>query len=174
MTRRKGSIPAILACSICALALAPGGAGAVAGASRTARTPTKARAARLRAVGVQARTIDLVESARLAFLSEDGAAIVEHGQAAGTYNAPVTASFTIHPKSVTASVTVYPHGGSITGVAKANYVVQNSVGYFGGTFEITRGTGSFAHASGKDLGISGTINRYTFAVTVKAHGEVRL
>jgi hypothetical protein len=125
-------------------------------------------------MGRQARVINLVESAHLAFVSEDGAALVERGQAAGTYNAPVTASFTIHPKEVNASVTVYPHGGSITGVAHANYIVQNNIGYFGGTFVITRGTGSFAHASGNALGMSGMIDRYNFATTVKAHGKLSL
>ncbi len=123
---------------------------------------------------MQAKTVDLVENANLKLISEDGAALVEHGQAAGTYNAPVTATFTIHPKAVTATVTVYPHGGSITGVAQTNYIVQNSTGYFGGTLTITRGTGRFKGASGKSLGISGTINRYSFAITVKAHGEVNL
>jgi hypothetical protein len=125
-------------------------------------------------VGIQAKIVNLNENVNLKLLGEEGSALVEHGKAAGTYNAPVTATFTIHPKAVTATVTVYPHGGSITGVAQANYIVQNSTGYFGGTLTITRGTGSFRHASGKALGISGTINRYTFAITVKAHGEVIL
>jgi hypothetical protein len=118
--------------------------------------------------------VDLIENANLKLISEEGAALVERGHATGTYNAPVTSTFTIHPKAVTATVTVYPHGGSITGVAQTNYVVQNSTGYFGGTFTITHGTGSFKGASGKSLGISGTINRYSFAITVKAHGEVNL
>jgi hypothetical protein len=39
---------------------------------------------------------------------------------------------------------------------------------------IVRGTGAYRHASGKALGISGTINRYSFALTVKAHGELSL
>jgi hypothetical protein len=160
MGRSIGTVSALLTVSLCALASAAGPAALASGATEP--------------MGHQAKVIDLVESAHLAFVSEDGAALIEHGQAAGTYNAPVSATFIIHPKSVTATVTVYPHGGSITGVAHADYIVQNSVGYFGGTFVITRGTGSFAHASGKALGISGTINRYNFATTVKAHGEVSL
>ncbi len=164
MRRNIGTVSALLAIPLCASALLGGAAGPAALASVTKNDPT----------GRQARVIDLMESAHLAFVSENGAALVERGQAAGTWNAPVTASFTIHPKEVNASVTVYPHGGSITGVAHANYIVQNNVGYFGGTFVVTRGTGSFAHASGKALGISGMINRYNFATTVKAHGELSL
>jgi len=159
-----GAIPAVMTISICALALLASIAGLTTRASGAIRGP----------VGVQAKTVDLVENANLKLISEEGAALVEHGRAAGTYNAPVAAIFTIHPKAVTATVTVYPHGGSITGVAQTNYIVQNSTGYFGGTLTITRGTGSFKGASGKSVGISGTINRYSFAITVKAHGEVNL
>jgi hypothetical protein len=164
MRRIVGTIPVVLTISACALALLAGAAGPM----------THALAAAAGPVGVQAKTVDLVENANLKLISEEGAALVERGHASGTYDAPVTATFTIHPKTVTATVTVYPHGGSITGVAQTNYVVQNSTGYFGGTFTITRGTGSFKGASGKSLGISGTINRYSFAITVKAHGEVSL
>jgi len=84
---------------------------------------------------------------------------------------------TIHPKSVTAVVTIYPRGGSISGVANANYVVKGSLGYFGGTFTLRRGTGRYSHISevnGKPLGISGSIDRYSFAMEVKAHGDVNL
>jgi hypothetical protein len=159
-----GTIPVVLTIAICALGLLASIAGLTASASGATKGP----------VGMQAKTVDLVENANLKLISEEGTTLVERGQAAGTYNAPVNATFTIHPKAVTATVTVYPHGGSITGVAHTDYVVQNSTGYFGGTFTITHGTGSFKGASGKALGISGTIDRYTFAITVKAHGEVSL
>jgi hypothetical protein len=128
-------------------------------------------------VAKAAKTVDLVEKAHLKLIREEGATLTEHGQAVGTYNAPVTAIFTIHPKSVTALVTIFPRGGSITGTAHADYIVQNSVGYFGGTLTLGRGTGSFRHISevnGKPLGISGTINRYSFAIEVKAHGEAHV
>jgi hypothetical protein len=159
-----GTIPIVVTTSICALALLASIAGPTTHASGAVGSPT----------GRQAKMVNLVENANLKLISEEGAALVEHGQASGTYNAPVNATFTIHPKAVTATVTVYPHGGSITGVAQTNYVVQNSTGYFGGTLTITRGTGRFKDASGKSVGISGTINRYSFAIMVKAHGEVNL
>lgn len=164
MRRDTGAIPAIMMIAICALALLAIVAGLARRASGAIRGP----------VGVQAKTVDLAENANLKLISEEGTALVERGHATGTYSAPVTATFTIHPKAVTATVTVYPHGGSLTGVAQTNYIVQNSIGYFGGTLTITRGTGSFKGASGKSVGISGTINRYSFAITVKAHGEVKL
>jgi hypothetical protein len=159
-----GAVRARLTIAGCALALAASAIGFEAQAlGATAHRTAK-----------EARTINLVESARLALTSEEGAELTERGRATGTYNAPIAANFTIHPKSVTVTITVYPHGGSITGTAHASYVVQGSTGYFGGTFTVTHGTGAFRHASGKNLGFSGTINRYTFATTVKAHGEVSL
>lgn len=120
-----------------------------------------------------ARTVYLRETGRLRLLSEKGNTITEHGYATGTYNAPVTATFAIHPKSVVASVTIHPRGGSISGTANASYKIQGKLGYFGGTFLLSHGTGSFRHAAGlhgQPLGISGIINRTTLEVEVKANG----
>lgn len=164
MTRNMSSVRAGLAIFISAATLAVA-IGALAAHASAITRPTKA---------TEAKAVSLVETAQLKFAHEDGAALVEHGYAAGTYNAPVTAILTIHPTYVTAVVTIFPRGGSITGSARANYIVKNSTGYYGGDFAITRGTGSFRHVSGKALGISGTINRYTFDMTVKAHGRVTL
>jgi hypothetical protein len=164
MRRNLGSVTVRLTISICAMALAAVAVGLTAQASGTTGHP----------MAKDARKVYLVETAQLKLAREDGAALVEHGHATGTYNAPVTAILTIHPTYVTAVVTIFPRGGSITGTAQANYVVKNSTGYYGGSFAITRGTGAFRHVSGKALGISGTINRYTFDMTVKAHGPVNL
>lgn len=164
MRRCLGPVAAGLTISICTLALAAGAVGLTARASRTPARVT-ARAA---------KTVSLVESAQLKLAQEKGAALLEHGHATGTYNAPVAATLTIHPTYVTAVVTIFPRGGSLTASARANYVVRNSTGYYGGSLTIVHGTGTFKHASGNALGISGTIDRYTFAVTVKAHGQVHL
>lgn len=139
-----------------------------------AALPLPASGATGSAIAREAKKTQLNESAYLKFTREDGAALVEYGQATGTYNAPVSTILTIHPTSVTATVTIFPKGGSITGTAQANYIVKGSTGYFGGTFTIAHGTGTYRHVSGKALGISGTINRETFAMTVKAHGEINL
>jgi hypothetical protein len=125
----------------------------------------------------EARRVMLVETAHLKFTSEHGSALAERGRATGTYNAPVSVLLTIHPKSVTAVVTISPSGGSISGTANANYIVKGSNGYFGGTFTLRKGTGKYSHISevkGKPLGISGVINRISFAMEVKAHGEANL
>jgi hypothetical protein len=159
-----GPMPVRQTIAICSLGLAAATVGLTAQASGTMNGPA----------AKEARRVYLVENASLKFVTEQGPALAERGHATGTYNTAVTAILTIHPTSVTAVVTIFPKGGSITGTAQANYIVKGSTGYFGGTLTITRGTGTYRHASGKALGFSGTVNRYSFAMTVKAHGEVSL
>lgn len=121
-----------------------------------------------------ARTVHLEEHGRLKFVSERGSTLIERGTAYGTYTATMVADLTIHPKSVIASVTIYPRGGSITGSADASYRIVKNLGYFGGTLKLGRGSGRYSHVAEvnrKPLGISGIINRGNFEVEVKASGE---
>ena len=123
------------------------------------------------------KRVAFIESGRMKLIGEKGRSITERGKAAGTYNATMLSTFTIRSKSVNATVTIYPSGGSITGVADANYRVVKNLGYFEGTFTLGRGTGKFSHASevnGKPLAFSGVINRDTLEVEVKAKGEANL
>lgn len=121
-----------------------------------------------------ARTVQIQEHARLKFTSERGSTLIERGNAYGTYTATMIADLTIHSKSVTATVTIYPHGGTITGSATASYKIIKNLGYFGGTMNLGHGTGKYSHiveVGHKPLGISGVINRENFEVEVKANGE---
>jgi hypothetical protein len=121
-----------------------------------------------------ARTVHIQEHGRLKFTSERGATLIERGTAYGTYTAPMIVDLTIHSKSVSATVTIYPHGGTITGSANASYKIVKNLGYFGGTLNLGRGTGKYRHiveVGHKPLGVSGVINRENFEVEVKAAGE---
>jgi hypothetical protein len=127
------------------------------------------------AVAKAAGRIHLVEVAHLKFSGEKGASLVERGQATGTYNAPVWAEVTLRAKKVTAVVTIYPRGGSITGTAVASFTEVGTLYYFGGLFTIRHGTGKYRHTSevaGKALGFSGIFNHKTLnADEVKTNGE---
>jgi hypothetical protein len=160
MSMRLGSTPIRRVLLICATALAMSTAGLTAYASTGS------------VVARQARKIYLVENARLHVVhnNEYESTIGERGQATGTFNAPVTAALTLVPSHVTAVFTIYPHGDSISGIARANYIVKNSIGYFGGTLTITRGTGAYRRASGTNVGFSGSIDRQSFSMSIKVHG----
>lgn len=125
-------------------------------------------------VALAAGRVYLVENAQLHLSKEDSLSIGERGQATGTFDAPATCHLNLTPRHVTAFFTIYPKGGSISGTAQASYVVRNSIGYYGGALTITGGTGTYRHASGTNIGISGTISHLTYALTVKAHGWVNL
>jgi hypothetical protein len=121
-----------------------------------------------------ARSVNLVETAYLKLRSSGESTLNESGNAKGTFNAPLVARMNLSANRVTATFTIYPKGGSITGKASARFVVRNSTGYYGGTLDIVHGTGSYRHASGSGIDISGTINRLSFALTVKAHGRITI
>jgi hypothetical protein len=143
-----------------------------------AQTPQAGAAATTRErgpVAVAAREIDLQETGHLHAVGEPGTTVIEHGSATGTFDCSIVVHLTIvSANHVTATFTVEPKGGSVTGRGSARFEQQGSDGYFGGTIAIVSGTGNYAHASGADIGISGVVNRETFALTVHVHGRVSL
>jgi hypothetical protein len=164
MKRSLGSTVARLLVFVCTAGLLAAATGLSAQASGTT-SAVRGRAA---------KTISLTETGHLTFdpSMERGSAIGERGRAVGTYNAPVECYLTIHAHYVTATVTVYPKGGSITGVAKADYVVTGSVGSFHGTLAITHGTGTYRHISGK-MALEGGINHQNYKLWLVAKGSAK-
>lgn len=113
------------------------------------------------------------ENASLHLTSENGDSIAERGYASGTYNAPVTCTFHISPgHDIKAAYTIYPHGGSVSGQAIAQYVIRGKTGYFGGYMTIKKATGRFRGTSGSKIGFSGMIDKLSFRVTIKVHGWI--
>jgi hypothetical protein len=122
-----------------------------------------------------ARTVSLIETGRLHSTSGGGVTIDERGRATGTYDCAITVHLTIlSANRVTASFTVNPRGGTISGTGSARFVAKGADGYFGGTISIARGTGSYRHAWGGNIGISGVIDRETLDLTVHVHGTIRV
>ena len=157
--------------AIGALILGPGAAQAPASQTVTAAT----HAGDGGPVAVTAREINLHETGHLHSVGEPGTTIVEQGRATGTFNCSISVHLTIVSANlVTATFTVKPNGGSVTGKGSARFAQRGSNGYFGGTIAITRGTGSYAHASGTSIGISGVIDRETFALTVHVNGKIHV
>jgi hypothetical protein len=143
-------------------------AGASGAASPT--PPLRASSVSRGPVAVAARRLYLTESASLRLIGEGETTLNERGRGTGTFSAPLTARLNLSPSHVTGTFTIYPKGGSISGITQARFILKGSIGYYGGTLTITHGTGHYRHASGAGIGISGTINHLSFALTVKAHG----
>lgn len=172
----RDSVATRLTGVLAALTTLLGGAALAYVALLPAAGASSATAAAPRPTASMARALYLTESAGLHLVraNESTSTLVERGSGSGTFRAPLSAQLTVAPEHVYASFTIYPRGGSITGSASARYIVKGSTGYYGGTLKITHGTGGYRHADGKNLGISGTIDRYSFALTVKAHGWMKV
>jgi hypothetical protein len=138
-----------------------------AGGASVAKTGPAAKAAPM---AKAARTVFIVETGRLHLTKEGESTLNERGTATGTFGGALLARLTLSANRVNATFTIYSKGGSITGRASARFVSKGSIVYYGGTLAIVRGTGAYRHASGPKIGISGTINHLTFALTVKARG----
>lgn len=125
------------------------------------------------AKAVAARTIALSESGRLHLTSSHGLTLNEQGTTSGTIRGTIYIHLNVSSTNhVTAQVSIYPSGGSLTGSGSASYRVSGANAVFVGTLAITRGTGKYAHAHATGLRFSGTIQRKTDAVTVAVSGRL--
>jgi hypothetical protein len=125
-------------------------------------------AARARA----ARTVNLSESARLHRTSSNGVHLNEQGSATGTIHGTIYIHLRVSSNRVSAEVSIYPHGGSLTGYGSASYHVNGGFAPFSGTLTISRGSGTYAHAHSGALRFTGTIQRSNDAVTVQLSGRL--
>jgi hypothetical protein len=119
------------------------------------------------------RSISLNDTGRLHLTSHHGFTLNEQGTASGTISGTIYIHLhVVSTNHVTAEVSIYPKGGSLTGLASASYRPSGAVASFAGTLNISRGTGSYSHASGSGLSFTGTIERTNDAVTVRVAGPM--
>lgn len=124
-------------------------------------------------VGTASRTVSLNDSANLHKISSHGLKLYESGTATGSIGGMLYLHLNVtSTRSVTAEISVYPKGASMTGTGSASYEVRGSTAKFSGTMSIVRGTGTYAHVHGTGLKFSGTIQRSTDAVTVHVSGNL--
>ena len=120
-----------------------------------------------------ARTIAFSETGSLHAVNRGGSAVTEEGKAKGTFSCSITVHLVIESaERVRATFTVKPKEGTVSGGGVARLDAEGGIGYFGGTLAITKGTGAFAHASGRNIGFSGSFNRETLSAVVHVHGTV--
>ena len=119
------------------------------------------------------RALFLNESGRLHLTSHHGFTLNEEGGASGTIHGTIYIHLTVSSTNhVTAQVSIYPRGGSLSGYASASYRVAGATARFNGTMSVSGGTGAYRHARGSGLGFSGTISRYNDAVSVALTGRM--
>jgi hypothetical protein len=165
-TMRRGPVSGlrrslVLAAGLCAVSIASLGAPTTLAANRTAPV------ARI------ARSLSLNESGRLHLTSHHGFTLNEQGSVSGAISGTIFIHLhVVSTNRVTAEVSLYPSGGSITGLASASYRPSGAVASFAGTMNIARGTGRYAHAGGSGLSFTGTIQRTDDAVTVHVSGRM--
>jgi len=122
---------------------------------------------------VASRTISLNDTARLHKITSHGLKLYESGTATGSVRGTLYLHLNVtSTRSVTAEISVYPNGASMTGTGSAKYEVRGATADFSGTMSIIRGTGSYNHAHGTGLKFSGTIQRSNDAVTVHVSGHL--
>jgi hypothetical protein len=130
---------------------------------------TASGAATARAAG----TLLLSETGHLHLTSHHGFTLNEQGSASGTISGTIYIHLNVvSTNRVTAEVSIYPSGGSITGEATASYHPSGGVATFSGTMSVVRGTGRYSGARGSGLGFTGTVRRSNDAVTVHVNGRM--
>jgi hypothetical protein len=140
---------------------------ALLGTMLAATTPSRAATAHT------AGTVALNETARLHLTSHHGFTLNEEGSTAGTISGTIYIHLNIvSVNHVTAEVSIYPSGSSITGSATASYHPTGGVASFSGTMAILRGTGRYRGAHGSGLSFTGTVQRSNDAVTVHVSGRM--
>ena len=164
--RASAKLSRVLAASMLsyALLLWPGAAsGARTTGSRSHPAPARA-----------ARTVSLTETGRLHLTSKHNFTLNEKGSATGTATGTIYVQLTaVSTSRVTAQISIYPRGGSISGHGAGSFRRRGATADFSGTMSIDRGTGSFARIHGAGLSFSGTIaESHGDAITVHVTGRV--
>lgn len=125
------------------------------------------------AMAREANTLSLSDTGHLHRTSHHGFTLNEGGSASGTISGTIYIHLNIvSTNRVTAEVSIYPSGSSITGYATADYRPSGAVASFSGTMTIERGTGRYKGAHGSGLSFIGTVQRSNDAVTVRVSGRM--
>ena len=154
----------LLACA--GLSLASGLAGTLGVATQTAGASRAGRGA----ARIASRTLNATDTAHLHYLNNSGAELFEEGSASGSLPGKMRLHGEVGP-TLTASFTVYVHGGTINGRGTAKAHGAGRYESFAGSLTVTGGTGHYAHAHGH-AGFYGVFDRQTYALTVQTTGRL--
>jgi hypothetical protein len=122
-----------------------------------------------------ARTLTLNDTAHLRLTSKHKFTLNEQGSASGTISGPIYIHLNIvSTNRVTAEVSIYSGGSSLTGYATATYRPAGGVASFDGAMSIARGSGRYRHVHATGLSFTGTVQRLSDAVSVHVYGKLSI
>jgi len=120
------------------------------------------------------RSLNVTDTAHLHYVKEAHAQLIDEGPATGTVPGSVRVSFDVGA-TVTASFTIYAHGGTLSGHGSGT--LHNSTSKsdvyisFGGKMTVTHGTGLYVHAHGTG-GFYGVVDRRNYSSTIQTTGTL--
>jgi hypothetical protein len=119
-----------------------------------------------------ARSLKTTDFAKLRYnqRKSSGSWLYEEGTATGTLPGGMRVYANIGP-TLTATFTIYAHGGTIRGHASAKPHGSGRYESFAGSLTATGGTGRYSHAHGH-AGFYGVLNRLNYAMTVQTTGTL--
>lgn len=125
-------------------------------------------------VAVAAREMTLHETGNLHLVSHHHTQLVEEGHGTGTLSGSIIVKITLAFSQASITFTAYPStGGTVIGRGEGKLYAGGRKANFSGTATITGGTGRYAHASGHNIHLAGTLQRKTFALYVRVEGKMR-
>ncbi len=111
------------------------------------------------------------DTARLHYLHSSGSWLYEEGSASGTLPGSMHVNADFGAGGVTATFTIYTHGGTIKGHASATPHGSGVYESFAGSLVASGGTGRYSHAHGR-AGFYGIFDRKDYALTVQTTGKL--
>jgi hypothetical protein len=125
-------------------------------------------------VAAAARDLMLRETGNLHLVSHHREQIVETGRGTGTLRGSITVKLTLAFSHANVTFTAYPsNGGTVVGYGEGTLYAGGKTARFTGSATINGGSGRYAHASGRNIRIEGTLQRHTFGLYVKVEGKMR-
>lgn len=125
-------------------------------------------------IAIAARELTLYETGSLHLISHKHEQIVETGHGTGTLSGSITVKMTLAFSHATVTFTAYPSsGGTVVGYGEGTIYAGGKNAHFAGSATVSGGSGRYAHASGRNILLEGTLQRHTFALFVKVDGKMR-
>ena len=119
---------------------------------------------------IASHTLNATDTAHLRYVRASGSELFEEGSTSGSLPGKMQLHGEVGP-TLSASFTVFVHGGTINGRGAAKAHGSGRYESFAGSLTITGGTGLYVHAHGH-AGLYGVFDRRTYALTVQTTGRL--